>query len=47
MFDVVRYLDRILACRVDIIAPAPELPVLVFELQFGKPFLQLQATLPF
>lgn len=47
MLDVVRYLNRIFACRVNIVATTPKLPVPVFELQFGEPFVQLQATLPF
>jgi len=46
MFYVVRYLDCIFACRVDIVAAAPKFPVFVFKLQFGEPFVQLQAAFP-
>lgn len=44
MLDIVRYLGRIFACRVNIVAATPKFPVPVFELQLGKAFVQLQAA---
>ena len=46
MLDVVRYLNRIFACRVNIVATTPKLPIPVFELKRRIPFVDHQATLP-
>ena len=44
MLDIVRYLGRIFACRVNIVAATPKFPVPVFEFQLGKAIVQLQTA---
>ena len=44
MLDIVRYLGRIFACRVNIVAVTPKFPVPVFVRLLVKAFVQLQAA---